>query len=99
MINLEKKSKMTVEEIYCLHVNDYYADYAIEDECEPQKGGFLVTSISKENFELLEEAGAKTEHYFQIVFAKTENVQDTLKIRQMMHKHIVYVDRADHTNF
>lgn len=99
MINLEKQNKMTVEEIYCLHVNDYYADYAIEDECEPQKGGFLLTNISKENFDLLENAGAKTEHYFQIVFAKTENVQDSPKIRQMMHKHIVYVDRADHTNF
>lgn len=99
MINLEKKSKMIVEEIYCLQVNDYYADCAIDDEGEPQKGGFLVTSISKENFDLLEEAGAKTEHYFQIVFAKTENVQDSPKIRQMMHKHIVYVDRADHTNF
>lgn len=93
------KNLVVVEEIYSVYIKDYYADYSIDDEGEPQNGGFLITSISKENFELLENAGAKTEHYFQIVFRKTKNVNDPKKISQMLHKHIVYVDRADHTNF
>lgn len=93
------KNLVVVEEIYSVYIKDYYADYSIDDEGEPQNGGFLITSISKENFELLENAGAKTEHYFQIVFRKTKNVNDPNEISQMLHKHIVYVDRADHTNF
>lgn len=93
------KNLVVVEEIYSVYIKDYYADYSIDDESEPQNGRFLITSISKENFELLENAGAKTEHYFQIVFRKTKNVNDPKEISQMLHKHIVYVDRADHTNF
>lgn len=93
------KNLVVVEEIYSVYIKDYYADYSIDDEGEPQNGGFLITSISKENFELLENAGAKTEHYFQIVFRKTKKVIVPREICQMLHKHIVYVDRADHTNF
>lgn len=93
------KNLVVVEEIYSVYIKDYYADYSIDDEGEPQNGGFLITSISKENFELLENAGAKTEHYFQIVFRKTKDINDFPEICQMLHKHVVYVDRADHTNF
>ena len=57
----------------------------------------------KEDFEALKEAGFPCKEYTQIVLASSEydNMKDNSKhtVRQAMFKHIVYVDKVQHTNF
>jgi hypothetical protein len=105
MINLKKEEALEVKHVYCLSAKEYTADYAdgaIDDGVHPYSGK-CVMGIYKEDFEALKEAGFPCKEYTQIILASSEydNMKDISKhtVRQAMFKHIVYVDKVDHTNF
>lgn len=95
------KTTIKLNHVYCLNAKDYLADYpdGFKDDGTPYHGSAII-SIRKEEFETLKNAGFDCKEFTQIVLAATKDWnQQKPVIRQAIFKHIVYVDKVNHTNF
>lgn len=104
MIELEK-TNLKVEHVYVLVTKDYTADYidGFNDDGDHPYKGECAMGIYKKDYNALKAAGFKCEEYTHVVLAssKYDNGKDFSKhtIRQALRRHVVYVDKVDHTNF
>lgn len=84
-----------VENIYVMSVKEYtHTNPLTEEQCTEM----AYLSISKKSYKTLKAEGLPTKEYYQVIFAK-EDFFNMDEIRQVLHKHVVYVDKACHTNY
>lgn len=90
--------QIRINNVYCIHITEYtYTDWFSEEQKTITDGPAIV-SITEEEYNVLKANGVKTEEYTQVVFSK-EGFNESSFIRQLMFKHIAYIDKANHTNF
>jgi hypothetical protein len=85
-----------VSEVYCLSIKEYTCeDYQEEDNLYV---GPCCRGISAQEYITLKTNGVPTKEYTEVVFSKPDEMGNSF-IRQLMFKHIAYVEKAAHTNF
>lgn len=97
---MEKEKELKLEKVYMIHVKDYIHQDPFNDN--KLTGGDAVISISSREYKILKASGFPTEEYSEVVFSRENQdyaCADRPFIRQIMLKHVVYVDKACHTNF
>lgn len=84
-----------VENIYAMSIKEYTHTSAITGELCTVKA---CISITKAQYDTLKSEGLPTKDYYEVIFG-AENSPNVEIIRQVLYKHVVYVDKADHTNY
>ena len=96
--------KINVSTVYSVVIEKYYHNNTINDSMvSTESGNKAIITITEEEYKQLVEAGCKHEDYDTIVFAKEPEddlpFYNRVPIRQFMHKHVAYVEKASHTNY